>query len=327
MKPERGFSLIELMVAMGVGLLIVLALAVVIERTSGNQRELALANRQLENGRFAMQSISEDLHNAGYLGAVGTMPVATALPNVCETTPANWVNYSASNGIGAFPLAARPTCIPASDHVAGTDILAVIHASSVVTLVGSLVAGRPYVQTDTTSIRLAAAAGNATTDAATFNLLKKDGLTRADIRQLQVYVYFVSPCNRPAAGQSVCTAAADDGQPVPTLKRMALLGNALSFQPIAEGIENMQVEVGLDTDNDGTPDSYSTTATTVADMNNAMAIGVHILARNTERTNGYTDTKSYQLGSVTVGAASDAFRRHVFSRTVRLHNQSSRRAS
>jgi type IV pilus assembly protein PilW len=63
----------------------------------------------------------------------------------------------------------------------------------------------------------------------------------------------------------------------------------------------------------------------VAQLTNAVALKVHVLARNVQPTQGYTDTKSYQLGSVAVPAANDAFKRHVYSTSVRLTNVSMRR--
>lgn len=333
MKREHGFSLIELMVALAIGLLIVLALSVIIVRASGTQRELALANRQVESGRFALQALSDDLHNAGYIGPVATIPAATGIPNVCATGTAVPLELLKALDVGAFPLAARPSCIAAADHVAGTDILAVVHASSIVTPFADLNKpenlGRPFIQTDTQSIRLALS--DASKNAGTFNLLKKDLVTLADIRRVQVYIYYVSPCNRPAAGQTTCTSAADDGQPVPTLRRMTSDGNSFITQAVAEGVENLQIELGLDTmGNDAAPDQYkafSSADPVLADLTSATAVAVHMLVRNTERTVGFSDGKNYTLGTTTVAAPGDAYKRHVFSRVVRLHNISGRRAS
>jgi type IV pilus assembly protein PilW len=330
MKSVRGFSLIELLVALAIGLIVVLVLTVVIVRTSGAQRELALANRQLENGRYALQAIADDLHNAGYVGPVASIPVATGIPNVCSTGASAPAEFLKALDVGVFPLAVRPGCIDAANHVAGTDMLAVVHASSVPTPVANLKENVLYTQTDTQTVRVAVGSGNSTADANTFNLVNKDLVTRADIRQLQVYIYYVSPCNRPASG-TTCTSAADGGQPIPTLRRMSLNGTSFVTQPIAEGIENLQIELGLDNiSNDGAPDQYtgySTANPTQAELMNATAVGVHLLARNTEKTVGFTDGKNYSLGATSVAAANDNYKRHVFSRVIRLNNISGRRAS
>lgn len=87
---------------------------------------------------------------------------------------------------------------------------------------------------------------------------------------------------------------------------------------------------------DGIPDVYvhCTTASpctasapsgTAAQLPNVVAVKLYVLARNTEATVGYTDGKTYSLGSSTLGPFNDHFKRHVFSTTVRLTNVSGRR--
>jgi type IV pilus assembly protein PilW len=112
---------------------------------------------------------------------------------------------------------------------------------------------------------------------------------------------------------------------------MALNGTSFDTQPIAEGVENLQIELGLDTaGNDAAPDqykAYSTANPTQAELTNTTAIGVHLLVRNTEKTVGFSDSKNYSLGATPVSAANDTYKRHVFSRVIRLNNISGRRAS
>ncbi|GAB3549335.1 hypothetical protein GCM10027343_30900 [Noviherbaspirillum agri] len=67
------------------------------------------------------------------------------------------------------------------------------------------------------------------------------------------------------------------------------------------------------------------TVCTVADLANTVAVKVFVLARSRDATPGYTDTKTYALGSTTLGPFNDGFKRHVFSSTVRLITVSGRR--
>jgi type IV pilus assembly protein PilW len=66
---------------------------------------------------------------------------------------------------------------------------------------------------------------------------------------------------------------------------------------------------------------------TLDQLNNVVAAKVYVLARSLEVTPGYTDTKTYQLGSTTINPLGGGFKRHVFSTTVRLVNPSGRRES
>lgn len=64
---------------------------------------------------------------------------------------------------------------------------------------------------------------------------------------------------------------------------------------------------------------------TADDLEDVVAVKLYVLVRSRERTNGYVDTKTYTLGTTTLGPFNDGFKRHVFSSTVRLNNVSGRR--
>ncbi len=77
---------------------------------------------------------------------------------------------------------------------------------------------------------------------------------------------------------------------------------------------------------------------TVAQLENAVAVKLFVLARNLQTSPGYTDAKTYCLGTANpdgtcpdpsskVGPFNDGYKRHLFSTTVRLGNVSGRRES
>lgn len=92
---------------------------------------------------------------------------------------------------------------------------------------------------------------------------------------------------------------------------------------------------------DGSPDRYQRCTTAapcpVADLANVVAARIYVLVRSRDTTPGYRDTKTYCLGepdlagncpaASVVPAANDAYKRHVFSSTVRFTNVSARRES
>ncbi len=97
--------------------------------------------------------------------------------------------------------------------------------------------------------------------------------------------------------------------------------------PLVEGIQNLQLDYGLDTDGDGYPDSYTATPATITDWSNVVAIRVNLLARNNDISAGFSDTKTYNMGLAgTVGPFNDAYKRHAYSELVRAVNLSGRRA-
>ena len=69
----------------------------------------------------------------------------------------------------------------------------------------------------------------------------------------------------------------------------------------------------------------------MAEWTQVVAVRLNLLARNTEATPGYTDTKTYTLGLDSAGAANnvtapgDAYRRHNYKELVRVQNVSQRK--
>jgi type IV pilus assembly protein PilW len=74
-----GFTLVEILVALAVGMVILLALTVLFSRNTGNQSELERMTRQLEGARFSLDAMSEDILHAGYFGEFN--------PNTLPTSP------------------------------------------------------------------------------------------------------------------------------------------------------------------------------------------------------------------------------------------------
>lgn len=180
-----------------------------------------------------------------------------------------------------------------------------------------------------------------------------DCATPADKRKFVSNIYYV---------RNFANTAGDG---IPTLMRSSfdLAGGTLRHQPataLIEGIEGFRVEYGIDDtsdsgadvnnsvgivwadpDNyvsptnrgDGIPDKWVDEAGVTCtgpgigqcDAANVVAVKIHVLARNERATPGYVDSKTYQLGDVTMGPFNDGFKRHVFSSTARLANPSGRR--
>src|SRR4030095_3299727 len=101
-----------------------------------------------------------------------------------------------------------------------------------------------------------------------------------------------------------------------------------SIVPLVEGIENLQLEYGLDTNGDGFPDDVSKDPGTyagcaadpcyIANWANARTCRVSRLPRANGQPPGARDGKTYTLGQVPVGPFNDGFKRHAYTGTVRL---------
>lgn len=343
-RTQRGFSLIELMISITIGLLILVALTTLFVSQSKTRAELDKSTRMIENGRYAMELLSDNLQLAGFYGEMN--PSSLALPGLltdpCSLDLAQMTNMLRIH-VGGFDAAGVGSSIaspPCSGNLTslknGSDILVLQRADTSTPVVQTAaVNGTHYIQVSTCSF-----------DAPNFILSNTPAsFTRrqnhctasstipyANLRRFIVQTYFVSTENMPGDG-------------IPTLKRRELNPDGSgSFvnTPLVEGIEFMQAEYGIDgadTDGDGIPDSFNNadldgeanayvtcSPCSIDQWANVVAVKLYIIARNIEPTPGYNDGKIYTLGQAgTFGPFNDKFKRHVYTQVVRLINPSSRR--
>lgn len=334
---QSGLSLVELMISITIGLVLLAGITTLIVQQSNTRTELDKSSRQIENGRYAMQILADDIRHAGFYGQFADLPAApAALPDPCTTTLANLIlamplpiqGYNAPAAVPA-PLSA---CLADADHVAGTDILVIRRADTGEEIdLDEAVAGQAYLQTTPAAYIMGIGPDPTPAAPTVYTLKKKNAVTAEELRKYHVHIYFVSPCSQPTGGGANCTGSTDDnGRPIPTLKRLELsvVGGATAFSvvPLVEGIENFQLDYGVDTTNDGSPDSYVTAPASTTDWANVMAVKVNLLARNNDPTTGYQDSKTYNLGVAgTAGPFNDAYKRHAYSELMRTINPSGRR--
>jgi len=326
-KSSRGFSLIEFMVAIALGLVVLAVVIALYTNLTRSNAALTNASQELQNGSYGVQFLSDDLRHAGYYGGAYSAgsPVA-ALPDPCETANVGALRAGLVLPVQGYdaPAAAPIACIPASDFVPGTDVLVVRRASTVVTAPANLNGQDVYLQNNNDWTDANNPALNVGL-APNFPLLNKDGVTPAEIRKYYVRIYFVSPCHLYAPGTTACTASADGGRPVPTLKMLELDpgaggGAAMSSIALAEGVENLQLDYGIDSTGQGYAQNFVTTPATISDWSNVTEIKLNLLVRNPQPTPGYVDTKAYSLGLAGSLIPGGAFKRHVFTEHVRLNN-------
>lgn len=330
---QAGLSLVELMVSMALGLIILSAVLTLFFNTSAARSEVERTSRQIENGRYAIELLTTDLQLAGFYGEFDTaaVPVPAALPaDPCSLVPADWEAWLALHLQGYDSAGFTSVDCTLTNLKPGTDVLMVRRARTCLAGVDGCdgtVVGQPYIQTslcesEATSYKIGREGATA------FDLKKKDCATTADKREYYARIYFVGADN-------------GAGDAVPTLKRLELTAAGWTTVPLVEGIEQFQVEYGLDGDGDGAPEVYvanpgdhpagaCTGACPVNNWMNVVTVRFHVLARNLENSPGYVDTKTYALGADASGnpltlSPGGAYRRHVYSSLVRVANAAGKR--
>jgi type IV pilus assembly protein PilW len=326
-RRQSGLTLVELMVAITISLIVLAALTAMYVTSMRARDEVQRANQQIENGRYAMQVLADDLQMAGYFA--GFLPAAPAhIPDPCATNPAAPASpvtvadvlgthvQGYDNGAGIS--ASCNTVL--TDRRANTDVVAIRRLSSCVAGTASCndIAGELYFQLSLCNQEIDA--GNLyRLSTTTWNLRQRDCTTAAVKRRFMTHVYYVANNNQPGDG-------------IPTLKRAELRGSAFVIVPIAEGIDNLQLEYGIDSaGNDGVPDAYTPSPANAAAWGNVVTAKINVLARSGAPSPGHSDDKTYALGlnangtPNTVGPFNDAFKRHVFQTVIRLNNPAGRR--
>lgn len=339
MRPHEGFSLVELMISLTLGLLVLAGLVTTFAGSSRSRDEVERANQQIESGRYAMQVLTDDLRLAGYLGefniAQAGLALPAALPDPCAADLPT-LRSALPLHVQGVDNGPAPACLPGVR--ANTDILVIRRASTCVSGdpgCAGVAAGAPYLQVSRCNSATQLGSSDATNwfrlDMAGANLDRQqrdcDPARLAATRRYLTHLYFIDSNNQP-----------NDG--VPTLKRAELGAGGGAVVPLAEGVENLQIEYGINTDGKGPPNVVTadpstygacTGAACVTNWSNVVSVKISLLVRSTTRSSDYTDGKTYALGLLAsgvpnnLGPFNDAFKRHVFQSEVRLINPSARR--
>lgn len=315
---ERGYSLIELTIAMGLG--VFLSGAMVFSYLGAKQSASldAQVARVQENARYALELLTRELAMAGFRGALsgfgelvipGVAGDCTDEPWALDfSRPLQWVN-DVADGAPQTDNGDHLNCLRDASVMPSTDILAVRRS-----------AAQP-------SARDGAAAPDLTRSSGRLWFLRAEtGLATA--------WEFIRPRDLPGlAASSADTTyweavsriffirdyARAPGDDLPALCMKVLAGAMLTTRCLVEGIENMQLEFGLDTDSDGSANQY-VSAVNSQQMLQVVTARVHLLVRTIEPVFYRRDDKRYRLG-VTVSAPKyDRHFRRVFSATVLLRN-------
>ena len=327
---QRGMTLVELLVAMTVALLVVGTTVALFGGTSRNRASLERAARLAENAHYAMDLLRNDVAQAGYYDTLTTSaggftwrlrdPCATAIEDLGWSHPVGTappVNVRIENApvpiFGLLPADATPPCLP--DRRPGTAILVVRFVGPEATP-AALATATPHLQLSKCQLETPNKLnlGVFSSVSADFVLRNVSCAAVADVKRFTVRTYYVASCDRCGADT------------IPTLKRAELTRDGIVVTPIAEGIEDLQVEYGVDANGDGTPDRYLAAPDPAlgagfGEWSNVTAVRLYLLARSIDVEPNYTDTKEFDLGPAgRRAAANDGYKRALLTSLVRPMN-------
>ena len=309
---NSGFSIIELMIAMTLGLLVVAAITTVFLTGNRNFIQDDRFSRMQENGRYAVKVLSQELSMADFWGGV---IVPSNIVNNIGTPGDCGVTFVGTDSL-RFMAAATNTAVSAAYPC--------VTATERNDATGVLMVKRVFGGNDTV---LAAGAYYLKTNLITSTFVPGTDTYDASFRYWQFVprIYYIRPFSRTA------------GDGIPGLHRRTL--QSVSGTPtlaseasiLAEGIETFHIEFGVDSNADGYTNKYTSTPTN-AEMPAVVNARLHVLVRSADRDTGHTDNKTYTLGNVCynvgglngctalLGTDTQQYYRRVFTETVALRN-------
>lgn len=326
---QQGLTLLEIMIALSLGAFMLVGIISLMASVSSTRTELSRSSEQIENGRYAIQILTEDVALAGYYGPYFHGGPNRSNPDPCSTALANL--GIVQNATPTFPPAissveyggALPACV--SNAIANAEVLVVRHVNPNPVTAAAAVAGVPYLQVsfcDTENEFVFTDTNLATS----LTLKGSDCATVQPAWSYESRAYYVASCDECGGG----------GDGIPTLKVVEFAAGALLTRSLVEGVEDMHVEYGMDINGDGSPDCYVSDPTVDAapagctgtwetndalSWANVVSVDVNLLIRSINAYPGWSDTNTYDLGRANEsGPFEDGFKRKLMKTSILIPN-------
>lgn len=314
---SQGFSLVELMVAMVVGLIIIGGVFSLHTTTQKTQRANEAQMDMVADARFAIEMITYDLRHAGMWGGTNRdgliecrsadTACVTPLPVITNDCVAGWAAnlgqavFATDGIVGTATNPYTATCINnAEGHVVGSDILEIRYAD------GNPSATPPANQMHVRSNFINGRVFVGAVPQLNFN----DTAATTSNHRLHAYTYYIS---------NFTDATGDD---IPSLRRVALVnGPRLDNQLLVSGVSDLQVQFGEDLNNDQVVDLYVNPAD-VTDWTQVYAAKIWLLMRSDRQHRGVNTAKKFRIAGAaeTTHGGPDDFRYFMVSSVVNLRN-------
>ena len=362
--PSRGFSLIELLIALALGLVIVLGVTDLFVDSSRTHGDVSRSSRQLENSLFALDLLASELALVGYWGEAdypvvaddsnfGPLRVAEmagvavtgypAVPPLCVGTgkegrdpkiELGWaMEYPLVSGLGVDLEVAMSSlaCDGAISSPKDTEEFVAIRRASTCAIGASGGTGCApignffHLQTNGCYDPNASLSGGE---------IKLHRVTDADVDAVLTYRNFG------------CGSQLSDRAPVyryvsriyyvnhrDELIRLELgESNTYKETVLVDGVEALRFEWLIDSSSDGDYDLVRSVADAswseenrIADWKNVVGVNVSMIVRSSAPQVGYRDTNLYELPGQVWTNDHDQYPRVLRSRTVELINVAGRR--
>ncbi len=314
---QRGVTLVELMIAMTLSLILGVVVVTTFTNNSHSFRQDENIQRMQDDARHTLREVAFELSMAGHYAdlllpgsvvpdgslALGTDcgPAAVDDWMLAMQLPGTGLNLSVTgvdNASGALATA-NHSCIAGAEFEAGTDVVSIKRVAGARTAAPT--AGNVYLRTNGT-VGMLFRAPEPVAPVIDVPLPRADWEYRPSIFYIRNY------------GDAI-------GDGIPTLCKKVLrgAGPSTTTECIASGIENLQVEYGIDLDDNGNPNIFLPSPT-LAQMQSVVSARIFVLARTADIDVRYENDKTYTVSNAPPYTPADSFHRKVFSTTVSIQN-------
>lgn len=310
--------MVELLIAMAISVIISFGVVNLFLQSKVSFMQDEETSRLQENGRWALRYLSREMSMTGFFGNIVDGGAINAGLMVVSDCDLGWamdtdVPFEHLNNVTNASAMAAYGCLASGEVVPGTDIIAVRRTKDSPIMLDGTASSAPedhavYLKQEQFGIISQMVKGS------DFSLADKTAGSGVDAWEYQPQLLFVRPF----------ATTAGDGIPTLCVKKLTRDEATLkigSTECLVEGIENLQVEFGVDTS--VPPDyaaDYYTSTPTAAEMEQVVNAHLYVLARTINEVTGYVNDKSYTMGSTTVAATNDGHYRRMMQTTVVLRN-------
>lgn len=314
MITARGFTLVELLIAMLLGLVLLgFTVQIFITLAASSKQSQQLAQLQ-QNGQLALNLLHNELQNTGFWGGVNLSDISLAAVEIAAPVP-DCVEEDLDSG--SFPLAGQVfTSLYGKVATAGrqlncltslavdSEILQLKRAIGLAVSAAEFRPNRFYIEPNWQQSR--------------FVSQESPGLDVDSVYYpYQHLVFYIQ-------NQRV------DDHTIPVLMRKRLVRSAsgtarIATDSVIDGVERLHFEFGIDTDADGNLNYMLPTALMSQEhwqqqLGNIVSIRFYILLRSTLPDPRYMNQQIYQMGASRFEAPDDHYRRLLLAGSVYFNN-------
>ncbi|MDH5765173.1 MAG: PilW family protein, partial [Gammaproteobacteria bacterium] len=287
----RGFTLIELMIALAIGTFLIAGVFTVSINTHDSRRIVEAEVKMLDDARFALETIGYDLRMAGVLGKLNEkyLVISKSITTTGECY-AGWATNT-TNLVYAHNDSAAGVAGCVSDYLTG-DVLEMRYTMR-----------NPVAAPDASTIYVFGDVNTAE--------YFQGGSTAAGGKlnyQAVARTYYINSWSDELG----------DGNP--SLHMVTLLPDAtVADTMILSGVQNMQIQFGIDSNGDGAVDQYVDPSATMS-WDNVLTAQVWLVVKSEEYVMGFDSSQSVVLPTGTITIPNDGYKRIVVNSVFRLRN-------